>query len=63
MPSADMPTLTSRPSARALGVVFTIAGSLHFARPGMYEAIMPPYLPAHRELVYLSGAAEVAGAI
>lgn len=63
MASADMPTLTNRPSARALGVVFTIAGSLHFIRPAMYEAIMPPALPAHHELVLLSGAAEAAGGI
>ena len=63
MASADMPTLTSRPSARALGLVFTIAGSLHFIRPAMYEAIMPPALPAHKELVLLSGAAEAAGGI
>ena len=63
MASHDMPTLTNRPSARVLGVVFTLAGTLHFVRPGMYEAIMPPYLPAHRELVYLSGAAEAAGGI
>ncbi len=63
MASADMPTLTNRPSARVLGVVFTITGTLHFIRPAMYEAIMPSYLPAHRELVLLSGAAEVAGGV
>ncbi len=57
------PVLTSRPSARALGVAFTVAGALHFLRPASYEAIMPPYLPAHRELVALSGAAEVAGGV
>jgi uncharacterized membrane protein len=37
------------------------AGALHFARPRMYEAIMPDYLPAHRELVLASGAAELLG--
>jgi uncharacterized membrane protein len=47
----------------ALGVTFTVAGALHFARPRMYEAIMPRYLPAHRELVYASGVAEIAGGI
>ncbi len=40
-----------------------LAGLLHFARPGMYEAIMPDYLPAHRELVYASGVAELAGGV
>ena len=43
------------------GPVFVVAGLLHFLRPGMYEAIMPPYLPAHRELVYASGVAEIVG--
>jgi uncharacterized membrane protein len=43
------------------GPVFIAAGVLHFVRPRMYEAIMPPYLPAHRELVYASGAAEMVG--
>lgn len=48
---------------RLFGIVFTLAGVLHFARPRMYEAIMPDYLPAHRELVYASGMAEVAGGL
>jgi len=29
----------------------------------MYEAIMPEQLPAHRELVYASGVAEIAGGL
>jgi uncharacterized membrane protein len=44
-----------------LGVTFIGAGLLHFLRPRMYEAMMPGYLPAHRELVYASGIAEIAG--
>jgi uncharacterized membrane protein len=43
------------------GPFFVAAGVLHFARPRMYEAIMPDYLPAHRPLVYASGAAEALG--
>src|SRR3954452_8427086 len=46
---------------RLLGIPFLTAGALHFLRPRMYEAIMPRYLPAHRELVYASGVAELAG--
>jgi uncharacterized membrane protein len=42
---------------------FIAAGTLHFVRPGIYERIMPAYLPAHRELVLLSGAAEIAGGV
>ena len=37
----------------------TIAGVLHFVIPDKYMQIMPPYLPWHLELVYLSGALEV----
>jgi uncharacterized membrane protein len=44
-------------------VTFTIAGSLHFIRPRAYEAIMPPYLPRHREAVQISGVAEIAGGL
>jgi uncharacterized membrane protein len=48
--------------ARALlGVTFLASGTLHFLRPRMYEAIVPEYLPAHRELVYASGVAELVG--
>ena len=46
---------------RAAGHVFVSAGILHFVKPRIYEAIMPDYLPAHRELVYASGVAELAG--
>ena len=50
------------PLARTvLGVTFITTGALHFLRPRIYEAIMPRYLPAHRELVYASGVAEIAG--
>ncbi|MDO8186309.1 hypothetical protein Q5424_11265 [Conexibacter sp. JD483] len=45
---------------RLFGPLFISAGILHFAKPRMYEAIMPDWLPAHRELVYASGVAEIA---
>jgi uncharacterized membrane protein len=45
-----------------LAAFFLAAGSLHFLRPRMYEAIMPDALRDHgRELVYASGLAELAG--
>jgi uncharacterized membrane protein len=47
----------------AAGPVFVLAGGLHFLRPKWYRAIMPDYLPAHRELVAASGAAEIAGGV
>jgi uncharacterized membrane protein len=48
---------------RLFGIVFTFTGALHFLRPRWYVAIMPDYLPAHRELVYASGVAEIAGGL
>ncbi len=46
-----------------LALLFVVAGVLHFVSPRSYERIMPPYLPRHRELVYLSGALEIAGGL
>ncbi len=43
------------------GPFFVLAGAMHFLTPKTYEAIMPPWLPAHRELVYASGVAEAIG--
>lgn len=47
----------------ALSIVFVLAGANHFVNPGFYMQMMPPYLPAHRELVFLSGVLEIAGGI
>ena len=44
-----------------LGGFFLLAGLMHFLKPRPYESIMPEELPAHRELVYASGVAEIAG--
>ena len=51
----------TRRSTRALAAFFSFAGTMHFVRPRTYMAIMPDYLPAHRELVYASGVAEAIG--
>lgn len=39
--------------------MYIIAGLFHFIRPKAYLRIMPRYLPQHKLLVYLSGAAEI----
>jgi len=49
--------------ARALGATFIFTGVMHFLRPKMYEAIMPPFIPAHEEMVAVSGAAEIIGGV
>jgi uncharacterized membrane protein len=42
---------------------FIFAGFLHFVRPEPYLKIMPPWIPWHRAMVDISGAAEMAGGI
>lgn len=46
-----------------MGLGFTVAGTLHFTHTRVYERIMPPYVPRHREAVLVSGAAEIAGGL
>ena len=46
-----------------IALAFIGAGLNHFLNEQFYVAIMPPYLPAHLELVYISGVFEVAGGI
>ncbi|MDQ6775150.1 MAG: DoxX family membrane protein [Actinomycetota bacterium] len=48
---------------RLFGPVFILAGILHFLIPGVYESIVPEYLPARRALVYASGIAEIVGGL
>ena len=46
-----------------MGGLYITAGIAHFVLTRTYENIMPDYLPAHHELVLLSGAAEIAGGL
>ncbi len=41
-----------------MGLLYIAAGVNHFVHPDFYVKIMPPYLPWHLELVYISGVAE-----
>jgi uncharacterized membrane protein len=43
-----------------MAVFYVMAGVLHFRNPEFYVNLMPPYLPWHLQLVYLSGVAEIA---
>jgi len=43
----------------SMALFYIAAGIFHFVRPGFYRAIMPPYLPLHSALVYISGYCEV----
>jgi uncharacterized membrane protein len=61
-------TQTKRSKAQIIatylaGGFYIVAGSFHFLSPGPYLKIMPPYIPWHRELVFISGVAEMAGGV
>ena len=44
-------------------LLFLLAGLNHFNNPNFYVSIMPPYLPLHSELSYITGFFEILGAI
>ena len=46
-------------SIYSLGLGYLMIGVNHFLDPDFFLNIMPPYLPWHLELVYLSGAFEI----
>ena len=51
-------------SRLALAAFFTFTGTMHFLRPRFFEAIVPPAIEsAKQEVVAISGAAEIAGAL
>ena len=49
-----------RPLLYVMGPLYVVAGILHFVAPDTYERVVPPQFPRPRELVYLSGIAEIA---
>lgn len=46
-----------------MGALYVAAGVGHFVATRLYMSIVPDYLPAHRELVLISGVAEIAGGV
>jgi uncharacterized membrane protein len=45
------------------GSLFIVGGVAHFVFTRAYASAVPDYLPAPRELVLISGAAEIAGGV
>lgn len=43
------------------GAFFIAVGLLHFIKPQTFAAIMPDWIPMHKEAVAVSGVAEIAG--
>lgn len=52
--------LISRPSAIGAGILFSGAGTAHFAKPDFFEAIVPAWFPNATLANRVSGAAELA---
>lgn len=46
-----------------LALFFVVGGVNHFVNPDFYLPMMPPYLPAHSELVFWSGVFEILGGV
>jgi uncharacterized membrane protein len=44
-------------------ILYVAAGALHFLKPEAYLRIMPPYLPWHLPLVFISGGFEILGGL
>ncbi len=44
-------------------LLFATSGVMHFLATAAFASIVPPYLPNARLIVYLSGVAEIAGAV
>jgi uncharacterized membrane protein len=42
-----------------MSALYALAGIYHFVNPRLYLKIMPPYLPFHLPLVYISGFCEI----
>jgi uncharacterized membrane protein len=46
-----------------LATFFIVAGIMHFRATSFFLKIMPPYIPFHLEMVYLSGVFEILGGV
>ncbi len=55
--------LTQPFSTLVIGILFIIAGILHFLKPEPYLRIMPNFIPYQKAMVYISGAFEIIGGI
>ena len=42
-----------------MAVLYILAGANHFVNPKLYLRIIPPYIPWHKAMNYISGAAEI----
>ncbi len=45
---------------KALSAILGVSGVLHLLKPEVYEPMMPKIVPAHREVILVSGVVELA---
>jgi len=55
-------TTSLRPDAKVVIGAFLVSGTVHLVKPELFEPLMPSWVPAHREVIYASGVAELLGA-
>ncbi len=46
-------------SLYSMAALYVLAGANHFVHPDFYKKIMPPWLPWHYSLIFISGLAEI----
>jgi uncharacterized membrane protein len=46
-----------------LAALFLIAGTIHLARPAVFEPVMPPWIPWHGICIKISGMLELLGSV
>ena len=52
--------MTIPTDVKLLAGLFAASGTVHLVRPQVFEPLMPPYVPAHREVIVGSGVVELA---
>lgn len=48
-----------RTDAKVVVAAFMVSGIVHLVRPRTFEPLMPRWVPAHRQVIYGSGVAEL----
>jgi uncharacterized membrane protein len=52
-------TAPLRRDAKIVIGAFLVSGTVHLVKPDLYEPLMPSWVPAHREVIAVSGVAEL----
>lgn len=58
-PRAGRPVRSRAWAPRTVAALFTLSGAVHLVRPGVFEPLIPGWLPAPTAIVYASGVAEL----